>query len=45
MDTFNKKKYLKFSTEDDLSFLRQVVCYNPYNDSGQWSIIQKNVSQ
>lgn len=45
MNLSNKKERLRFNTEVDLSLLREVVCHNPYNDSGQRSIIQKSIKK
>jgi len=41
MNSSNKKERLRFSTEDDLSLLWEVLCHYPHNDARQWSIIQK----
>jgi len=39
----NKKERLRFSTIDDLCFLRQNICLNPNNNANQWDIIEDTV--
>jgi len=38
-----KKECLRFSNDDDLGLLREVLCHNPFENNEKWSIIHKNV--
>lgn len=38
-----KSERLRFANEDDLCLLREMLCYNPYNDSENWLVVQKHV--
>lgn len=45
LKTMAKIERIRFTINDDLSLLRQVVCLNPFEDRSIWKIICENVNK
>lgn len=43
--TMAKIERIRFSINDDLTLLRQVVCLNPFEDRSYWKTISENVNK
>lgn len=39
----SKKNRLRFTSDDDLCLLREVLCHNPFDNNDNWTIVHQNI--